>query len=108
MYNSGRWIRCCIGLPSTVSGSTKAISIITIRSTARAAPDALSTAPGYSLGQAVEAIRAIEQEEHLPVSVVTGFQGNAKAYSVFRPQASGTVLASGCNQGNGVLSSSRP
>jgi HAE1 family hydrophobic/amphiphilic exporter-1 len=39
-----------------------------------------SMAPGYSLGQAVDAIHAIEKEEHLPVSIVTGFQGNAHIF----------------------------
>jgi HAE1 family hydrophobic/amphiphilic exporter-1 len=39
-----------------------------------------STVPGYSLGQAVDAIRQIEQEEHLPASIVTGFQGNAQIF----------------------------
>jgi HAE1 family hydrophobic/amphiphilic exporter-1 len=39
-----------------------------------------STDLGYSLGQAVDAIRQIEQEEHLPASIVTGFQGNAQIF----------------------------
>jgi HAE1 family hydrophobic/amphiphilic exporter-1 len=39
-----------------------------------------SMVPGYALGQAVDAIRQIEQEEHLPVSIVTGFQGNAQIF----------------------------
>jgi hydrophobic/amphiphilic exporter-1 (mainly G- bacteria), HAE1 family len=36
--------------------------------------------PGYALGQAVDAIRQIEQEEHLPASIATGFQGNAHIF----------------------------
>ena len=36
--------------------------------------------PGFALGQAVDAIRQIEQEEHLPASIVTGFQGNAQIF----------------------------
>jgi HAE1 family hydrophobic/amphiphilic exporter-1 len=39
-----------------------------------------STDPGYALGQAVDAIRQIEQEEHLPASITTGFQGNAQVF----------------------------
>jgi hydrophobic/amphiphilic exporter-1 (mainly G- bacteria), HAE1 family len=39
-----------------------------------------STVPGYSLGQAVDAIRQIEQEEHLPASIITGFQGSAQIF----------------------------
>jgi HAE1 family hydrophobic/amphiphilic exporter-1 len=39
-----------------------------------------STDPGYALGQAVDAIRQIEQEEHLPASIATGFQGNAQVF----------------------------
>jgi HAE1 family hydrophobic/amphiphilic exporter-1 len=39
-----------------------------------------STDLGYSLGQAVDAIRQVEQEEHLPASIVTGFQGNAQIF----------------------------
>ena len=39
-----------------------------------------STDPGYALGQAVEAIRQVEQEAHLPDSITTGFQGNAQVF----------------------------
>jgi hydrophobic/amphiphilic exporter-1 (mainly G- bacteria), HAE1 family len=39
-----------------------------------------SMVTGFSLGQAVDAIRQIEQEEHLPVSIITGFQGNAQIF----------------------------
>jgi len=39
-----------------------------------------SMAPGFSLGQAVDAIHQIEQEEHLPASIVSGFQGNAQIF----------------------------
>ena len=38
-----------------------------------------SMVPGFSLGQAVDAIREIEREEHLPVSIASGFAGNAQA-----------------------------
>jgi hydrophobic/amphiphilic exporter-1 (mainly G- bacteria), HAE1 family len=36
--------------------------------------------PGFSLGQAVDAIREIEREEHLPVSIASGFVGNAQIF----------------------------
>ena len=36
--------------------------------------------PGYALGQAVDAIHQIEQEQHLPASITTGFQGNAQVF----------------------------
>ncbi len=36
--------------------------------------------PGYALGQAVDAIHQIEQEQHLPASISTGFQGNAQVF----------------------------
>ncbi len=37
-------------------------------------------APGYALGAAVDAIRQIEQETHLPSSIVSGFQGAAQVF----------------------------
>jgi HAE1 family hydrophobic/amphiphilic exporter-1 len=37
-------------------------------------------APGYALGAAVDAIRQIEQESHLPASIVSGFQGAAQVF----------------------------
>src|SRR5437588_1801872 len=37
-------------------------------------------APGFSLGQAVDAIKRIERESNLPASVVTGFQGSAQVF----------------------------
>jgi hydrophobic/amphiphilic exporter-1 (mainly G- bacteria), HAE1 family len=37
-------------------------------------------APGYSLGQAVDAIRQIERESNLPASIATGFQGTAQVF----------------------------
>ena len=39
-----------------------------------------STDPGYALGQAVDAIRQIEQETHLPDSITTSFQGAAQVF----------------------------
>ncbi|HEX5281595.1 MAG TPA: efflux RND transporter permease subunit, partial [Micropepsaceae bacterium] len=39
-----------------------------------------STDPGVALGQAVDAIHQIEQDEHLPASITTGFQGNAQVF----------------------------
>jgi HAE1 family hydrophobic/amphiphilic exporter-1 len=36
--------------------------------------------PGMSLGQAVDAIRQIERESNLPLSITTGFQGNAQVF----------------------------
>ena len=37
-------------------------------------------APGYSLGQAVDAIQNLEREERLPASINTGFQGTAQVF----------------------------
>jgi HAE1 family hydrophobic/amphiphilic exporter-1 len=37
-------------------------------------------APGYSIGQAVDAIRAVEREMRLPDSITTGFQGSAAVF----------------------------
>jgi HAE1 family hydrophobic/amphiphilic exporter-1 len=37
-------------------------------------------APGFSLGAAVDRIRALEQESRLPLSIITGFQGNAQVF----------------------------
>src|SRR5499427_8073788 len=37
-------------------------------------------APGYSLGQAVDAVHAVEREARLPASVTSGFQGTAAVF----------------------------
>jgi hydrophobic/amphiphilic exporter-1 (mainly G- bacteria), HAE1 family len=37
-------------------------------------------APGYAVGAAVDAIRQIEDESHLPASIVSGFQGAAQVF----------------------------
>jgi HAE1 family hydrophobic/amphiphilic exporter-1 len=37
-------------------------------------------APGFSLGQAVDAIREVEREARLPASITTGFQGTAAVF----------------------------
>ncbi|HET9902496.1 MAG TPA: efflux RND transporter permease subunit [Xanthobacteraceae bacterium] len=37
-------------------------------------------APGFSLGQAVDAIQKIEREERLPATITTGFQGTAQVF----------------------------
>ena len=37
-------------------------------------------APGFSLGQAVDAIQQIERDARLPATVVTGFQGTAQVF----------------------------
>jgi HAE1 family hydrophobic/amphiphilic exporter-1 len=37
-------------------------------------------APGYSLGQAVDAVRAVEVQARLPASITTGFQGTAAVF----------------------------
>jgi HAE1 family hydrophobic/amphiphilic exporter-1 len=37
-------------------------------------------APGFSLGQAVDAIREIERESRLPITINTGFQGSAQVF----------------------------
>ena len=36
--------------------------------------------PGFSLGQAVDAIQNLEREERLPASITTGFQGTAQVF----------------------------
>ena len=42
-------------------------------------------APGYSLGQAVDAIREIERESNLPITISTGFQGSAQVFQSSGP-----------------------
>jgi HAE1 family hydrophobic/amphiphilic exporter-1 len=37
-------------------------------------------APGFSLGQAVEAIQQVERDERLPATVTSGFQGTAQIF----------------------------
>jgi HAE1 family hydrophobic/amphiphilic exporter-1 len=37
-------------------------------------------APGFSLGQAVDAIQKVELENHLPATITTGFQGTAQVF----------------------------
>ena len=37
-------------------------------------------APGFSLGQAADAIRQIEREMNLPATIVSGFQGSAQVF----------------------------
>jgi HAE1 family hydrophobic/amphiphilic exporter-1 len=37
-------------------------------------------APGFAIGDATEAIRAIERDSNLPATVTTGFQGNAQVF----------------------------
>ncbi len=37
-------------------------------------------APGFSLGQAVDAIQQLEREERLPATITTGFQGTAQVF----------------------------
>jgi HAE1 family hydrophobic/amphiphilic exporter-1 len=36
--------------------------------------------PGFSLGQAVEAIQQLERDENLPATITTGFQGTAQVF----------------------------
>jgi len=36
--------------------------------------------PGFSLGQAVDAIQKLERDERLPASITTGFQGTAQVF----------------------------
>ncbi len=54
-----------------------------------AATISFNLAPGYSLGDAVKAIEAMQQELGVPVSVRTRFQGAAQA---FRASLTGTLL----------------
>ncbi|HEY7231548.1 MAG TPA: multidrug efflux RND transporter permease subunit [Pseudolabrys sp.] len=37
-------------------------------------------APGFSLGQAVDAIQQLERDDHLPATISTGFQGTAQVF----------------------------
>ncbi|MGA2568574.1 MAG: efflux RND transporter permease subunit, partial [Pseudolabrys sp.] len=37
-------------------------------------------APGFSLGQAVDAIQKLEREDRLPATITTGFQGTAQVF----------------------------
>ena len=37
-------------------------------------------APGFSLGEAVDAIQSVEREERLPATITTGFQGTAQVF----------------------------
>jgi multidrug efflux pump len=82
-----------IYLPSstTTTGKVRLSSIATI--TQRQAPLVIShlgqfpattvsfnVAPGFSLGEAVTAVRAAEQDLHLPASFFTSFQGAADAF----------------------------
>jgi hydrophobic/amphiphilic exporter-1 (mainly G- bacteria), HAE1 family len=41
---------------------------------------AFNLVPGYSLGQAVDAIKEIERESRLPLTINTGFQGTAQVF----------------------------
>jgi len=41
---------------------------------------AFNLAPGFSLGQAVDAIKQIEREMNLPPTIVSGFQGSAQVF----------------------------
>ena len=50
-------------------------------------------APGFSLGQAVDAITKIERELHLPASIATGFQGTAQVFQEFLKGQGILVLA---------------
>ena len=54
-----------------------------------AATISFNLAPGASLGEAVDAIQAVEREIGLPASVATGFEGAAAS---FRDSLAGTLL----------------
>jgi HAE1 family hydrophobic/amphiphilic exporter-1 len=41
---------------------------------------AFNLAPGFSLGQAVDAIQNVEREDRLPATITTGFQGTAQVF----------------------------
>ncbi len=41
---------------------------------------AFNLAPGFALGQAVDAIQNLEREERLPATITTGFQGTAQVF----------------------------
>ncbi len=41
---------------------------------------AFNLVPGFSLGQAVDAIQNLEREERLPATITTGFQGTAQVF----------------------------
>jgi hydrophobic/amphiphilic exporter-1 (mainly G- bacteria), HAE1 family len=41
---------------------------------------AFNLAPGFSLGQAVDAIQKLERDDRLPATITTGFQGTAQVF----------------------------
>src|SRR5437588_5243603 len=45
-----------------------------------AVPISFNLAPGFSLGQAVDAIKEVEREARIPASITTGFQGAAAVF----------------------------
>jgi HAE1 family hydrophobic/amphiphilic exporter-1 len=50
-------------------------------------------APGFSLGQAADAIRQIEREMNLPATIVSGFQGSAQVFEESKKGQMVLVLA---------------
>jgi hydrophobic/amphiphilic exporter-1 (mainly G- bacteria), HAE1 family len=76
----------------TTSGTTVALSAVThfVRTVGPlqvnhqgqqpAVTISFNLAPGFSLGQAVDAIQKLEREERLPATITTGFQGTAQVF----------------------------
>src|SRR5262249_7794500 len=52
-----------------------------------------NVAPGYSLGQAVERIQAVEQEMRTPITLQDAFQGTAQAFQASLTSTPLLVLA---------------
>jgi len=50
-------------------------------------------APDMSLGQAIEAIHTVERKVNLPVSIITGFAGNAHCSSRRSPAKGALLMA---------------
>ncbi|MFN3350131.1 efflux RND transporter permease subunit [Pseudorhodoplanes sp.] len=52
-----------------------------------------NVAPGFSIGQANDAIRRVEQEANLPATIVTGFQGSAQVFEEVKKGQGLLILA---------------
>ena len=61
--------------------------------------------PGASLGPAVDAIHKIERELNLPLSVTTGFQGNAQVFQESL-KGQGILVLAACSRRSSCSASS--
>src|SRR5262249_56035375 len=68
--------------PSAVTRIAPAVGPLQVnhQGTQPAVTISFNLAPGYSLGQAVDAIKEIEREFRLPITISTGFQGSAQVF----------------------------